>query len=252
MLGFLKKLIRNFSTFLLAIILSLAVWVSAVSASDPTQVMVYPTPVRLEIVGLDPGVVLVSEAPRQVSITLSAPQSIWNRLTNETSPIRAIIDLSGLRAGIHEVPVQVQVGIRPIRIVSYEPEKIDIYLEELETRTLEVSLVRIGEPAVGFQAEEPEMNLQTASIRGSSSLVQKVNELRAPLDITNLKENIERRVTLQAIDEDGLLVEGVSIIPDEVVVTQPITQRGGFRTVVVKVIGTDRKRFSIAINKMPQ
>ncbi len=238
MLVFLQKLVKNLPTFLLAFALSLAVWVSAVSASDPTQKLVYPNRVPLDVVGLDPGMVLVSEVPEQVIITLSAPQSIWNQLVNEVDPISALIDLSGLEAGTYQIPVQVRVTIHPIRIVSYTPEEVTIRLEKLESKSLPITLNRIGEPGVGFQAEEPVMEIYSATISGSSSLVQKVKELRAPLDISKANENIERRIPIQAFDEDGFEVDGISISPEDVAVTQNISQLGGYRNVVIKVVVT--------------
>ncbi len=238
MLVYLQRLVKNLPTFLLAFALSLAVWVSAVSASDPTQKLVYPNRVPLDVVGLDPGIVLVSEVPEQVIITLSAPQSIWNQLVNEVDPISALIDLSGLEAGTYQIPVQVRVTIHPVRIVSYTPKEVTIRLENLESKIFPITLNRIGEPGVGFQAEEPEMEINSATISGSSSLVQKVYELRASLDISKANENIDRKIKLQAFDEDGFEVDGISITPEDVAVTQNISQLGGYRNVVIKVVVT--------------
>lgn len=238
MLVYLQRLVKNLPTFLLAFALSLAVWVSAVSASDPTQKLVYPNRVPLDVVGLDPGIVLVSEVPEQVIITLSAPQSIWNQLVNEVDPINALIDLSGLEAGTYQIPVQVRVTIHPVRIVSYTPKEVTIRLENLESKIFPITLNRIGEPGVGFQAEEPEMEINSATISGSSSLVQKVYELRASLDISKANENIDRKIKLQAFDEDGFEVDGISITPEDVAVTQNISQLGGYRNVVIKVVVT--------------
>jgi len=238
MLVYLQRLVKNLPTFLLAFALSLAVWVSAVSASDPTQKLVYPNRIPLDVVGLDPGIVLVSEVPEQVIITLSAPQSIWNQLVNDVDPISALIDLSGLEAGTYQIPVQVRVTIHPVRIVSYTPKEVTIRLENLESKIFPITLNRIGEPGVGFQAEEPEMEINSATISGSSSLVQKVYELRASLDISKANENIDRKIKLQAFDEDGFEVDGISITPEDVAVTQNISQLGGYRNVVIKVVVT--------------
>ena len=122
MLVFLKRIIKNTPTFFLAFALAMAVWVSAVSASDPTQQRVYPDTVPLEVIGLDPGMILVSDIPGQVVITLSAPQSIWNRLENDIDPISALIDISGLDTGTHIIPVQIGIKVNPVRIVSYSPD----------------------------------------------------------------------------------------------------------------------------------
>jgi len=45
---------KNIRSFLLALVLGLSVWVSAVSAADPNEVRTYPNPVPLEVIGQDP------------------------------------------------------------------------------------------------------------------------------------------------------------------------------------------------------
>lgn len=234
MLVFLKQIIKNTPTFLLAFALAMAVWVSAVSASDPTQQKVYPDTVPLEVIGLDPGMMVISDIPGQVILTLSAPQSIWNRLENEIEPISALIDLSGYDTGVHMIPVQIGIRVNPVRIVSYSPEEVEIELEKLESRSLPVNLARTGEPAIGFEAEEAILDVKTAEISGSSSLVGKVKEVRASLDINRANENIERKVKLQVFDGDGFEIKGVSVNPEEVLIVQNISQLGGYRNVVVK------------------
>ena len=129
MLSVLKQLAKRIPTLLLSLALGVAVWISAVTAADPVKEQVYPRPVPLELIGQDPGLLLVSSVPTQVTVTLSAPNSIWDRILNATNPVRAVADLSGLAAGSHVVPVQIQVAIRPVEIRSTSLQSLDITLE---------------------------------------------------------------------------------------------------------------------------
>ena len=90
----------NVRTFLLALILGVAVWVSAVSAADPDEVRPYPRPIPIEIVGQDPTLVLTNEIPSTLEVRLRAPRSVWETLTSDENTVRAILDLSGLGAGV--------------------------------------------------------------------------------------------------------------------------------------------------------
>ena len=49
-----RRLASNIRTFLLALVLGIAVWVSAVSAADPDDVRRYPKSIPIEIIGQDP------------------------------------------------------------------------------------------------------------------------------------------------------------------------------------------------------
>ncbi len=231
-----KAITRYFPSLLLAFILAVAVWISAVTAADPVEERVYPQPVSVDIVGQDPRLVITSELPPQVSITLSAPQSVWTRITNEQVAVRAVADLSGLKAGKYNVPINIQVGIRPVEVVTYNPRAFSVTLEELTSRTLPVELATHGDPAVGFLAETASLSQNTALVSGPKSAVDKVSQVVAALDLTGATESISRSVTLQTLDSNGNPVTGVTISPDHVVAQQTITQRGGYRNVVVKVI----------------
>lgn len=236
MLSPLRQLVKTLPTLMLAFALSLTVWISAVTAADPTQEGVYPRPVAIEVIGQDPGLVLLGEVPSQISLTLSAPRSIFDRLVSEPIPVRAVVDLSGLDAGSYSLPVQVQIGIRPVEVVAYSPRNVTIQLEKLASRRLPIQLIQHGELAVGYQAESPRLSQNTALVSGAESLINKVTLIRALLDLNRAQENIHTSLTLQAVDKNEVPLTGVSISPERVTVTMDVTRRGGFRNVVVKVI----------------
>ena len=77
MINWLRK---NWRTMLWAMLLSVAVWIAAVTAADPDEQRIFGKPVPIEIVGQDPGLVILGDIPKEVEITLRAPLSVWNRL----------------------------------------------------------------------------------------------------------------------------------------------------------------------------
>lgn len=236
--NFFRTVTRNLSNLVLALALSIAVWISAVSDSDPTLERVYPRSVTIDVVGKDPSLVLLERSATQVSLTLRAPQSIWDQLTREQGAVRALVDLSELGPGEHEVEIQVQIAITPVRVVSYSPASIDIRLDAIDSLVFPVRLIVRGEPAIGYQAGDPLLTENSVTLSGPSTQLQQVEEVRAILDIEGVSESIDRLVTLQAVDLNGIEVEGVSLNPSQVRVTQGISQLGGYRNVVVKVITT--------------
>lgn len=238
MIPLLRSLTKNLPSLLLAMVLALAVWISAVTAADPIAARQYERAIPIEVVGQDPNLVLTSPIPDANNIKLSAPQSIWTQMQTEANPVTAVVDLSGLAAGTHDVPVQIQVRLRPVQVVSTTPESITITLEPLETKTFAIELIQRGEPAVGFVAGTPAMNVDTATISGAQSQVERVERVRAVLDNNEVRENISRTLTLQALDAGGAPVDTVTLSPASVTVEQNVTNRGGYRNVVVKVATT--------------
>jgi YbbR domain-containing protein len=230
-----RKVLRQLPTFLFAFLLALIVWVSAVTSADPSQEKEYPGTVNVEVIGQAPDMVLTSSLPSTVSVTLRAPESIWTKLILEKAPVRAILDLSGLAEGQHTVPIQMEIGIKPVEVVSYNPRSVDITLEPLMTNQFDVSVVNTTNPAIGYQAGTPVLDQKTATVSGAESQVSKVVEVRASLDLKQATSDINEMIALAAYDQNGQAVKDVTITPEKVRVTESIAQLGGFRNVVVKL-----------------
>jgi YbbR domain-containing protein len=231
-----RTITRYLPSFILAFGLAVAIWITAVTASDPVEERIYPRQVPVDIIGQDSGLVITSEPPSPVSITLSAPRSIWDRISNEQIPIRAEADLSGLKAGSYSIPIQIQIGIGPAQEISHTPRTFTLVLEELTTRTLSIQLVRRGDVAIGFQADAPTMSQSQVTVSGPKSIVDRVSQAVAVLDMSGATETVNRTLALQVLDANGNSLTGLTVTPNQVGVTQIITQRGGYRNVVVKVI----------------
>ncbi len=233
-----NQFFKYLPTFLLSLALAIAVWVSAVTANDPIEVRTYPYPITIEYVGLDPAMIANTQESRSLTLRLSAPRSVWEKLTQEQVSVRAFIYLSGLSSGQYTLPVQVQIDKAPVRIVSYSPQTLSIQLDELATETLPIGVVQRGEPAIGYDAGIPSLSMDRATISGPKSVVERVKTLRVVIDLNKAVETITRNLAVQAVDENGLLVSNLTISPAEITVVQPISQRGGYRNVVVKVVTT--------------
>jgi len=238
MLSFLRKLLRLLPILLTAFVLALAVWISAVTANDPIVEKAYPTKVPVEVIGQGSNLIITSPLPTTVSLVLSAPQSIWNLPLSEVNAVRAVVDLSGVEPGTHSLPIQVQITPRPVRKVSQTPSTITITLERLAVKEFSVDLVTRGTPATGFIAGVPTITPAQVTVTGPETQVNLVTRVQVSLDINSANTNISRTIDLVALDADNKAVSGVTILPETVAVSQEISQRFGYRNVVVKVVMT--------------
>jgi YbbR domain-containing protein len=231
-----RWLATNFRTFLLAFVLAVAVWVTAVTSANPDETQVYPHPVPIEYIGQDPGLIMTGGAvPQQVEVTLRAPRSVWDSLLAGDVSIRAIADLTGLGTGTHSVNVRIQIGIAPILITSVTPQSFDLSLEPQVTRSLAIILTLTGNPAIGYEVGTAALNPAEVVITGAQSLVSKIDHIQATLDLTNARQNINASLPLKVEDASGTVISGVAVLPDIVQVSLPIIQQGGYRDMAVKV-----------------
>jgi len=227
---------KNIRTFLIALILAVSVWVSAVSAADPNEIHAYPKPIPLKVIGQDPSLVLINELPATVEVSLRAPHSVWESLTAREDAIQATLDLTGLSAGEHTQTVQITVAMRPYQIVLANPTTVTVVLESLATQTFPLSLSLSGQPAAGYQVGEATMDLTEVAVSGPDSLVRQVTRARVLVSLDGIRESIEDSVPVEILDAQNKALQGLTINPESVRVNIPISQQGGYRDVAVKVI----------------
>ena len=232
----LRWLAKNLGTLLTAFIMAVIVWVSSVVASDPNVDNTLSRPVAIEVIGQDPGLQIMSELPRSVTLVLRAPTSVWNQLNNDQGSVRAWIDLSNLGAGAHDVPVQVQITSHLVRLIHQDPQQLTITLDPIISKTFPVNLIVSGIPPVGYEAQTPWIAPTEVKVTGPESLIASVNEARVTLDITNMNQSIVREQTPLLLDADGRVVSGLTVSPNTVTINQPITLLGGYRYVIVRAV----------------
>ncbi len=231
----LRRIWANLGTFVFAFALAFAVWISAVVAADPNEERDYPTPLPLEIRGLDPSLLLIGNLPTEVSARIGAPSSLWEQLNSNPQSLQAYIDVTDLTEGEHVLPVRIESSLRPIRVVRVSPEEVSIALEPRAVKELPVTARVQGQPALGFQVDKLTLGPKTATVVGPASLVKEVAGLQAVLDVTDARESIATSIDIQAVDAAGAVLSGLTIQPAQASVTLSILQAGGYRDVAVKV-----------------
>ncbi len=232
---FLRKLVRHIPTLLTALVFAIAVWIFAVTLTDPTETRAYPRPLDLEVIGLAPELTIVNDIPRQLSLTLRAPASILNQLENDPNLIDITLDMSGLETGVHNLSPQVNINLSPAEVVRMNPSSIFVSLDAIVSRSFPIEIRTLGNPAISFETGTPELSAEDATVSGPQSLVDTIETVIGEISIVDASEDIRRIVSLQALNADGNEVNSVNLNPDTIQVSLPINQRGGYRTVVVKI-----------------
>lgn len=235
MKGAWELLLRHLGNLLLSFVLALMVWVVAELQNDPNISQLYPFPVPLEVVGKDPNLLLTSPLPSEVRVQLRAPRSVWDRILAEQG-VEAQLDLSGLRPGTYIVPVRIIVRAAPVRVEDFQPQAVEITLEEVLTRRVPVTIEVQGEPAVGYEFGPLQVFPSQVNVQGPRSTVEQVRSVRARLIVQDLRSTLERWLTVRPYDAQGQVVEGVTLQPEQVRVVLPVRQLGGYRDVSVRVV----------------
>lgn len=233
---YLRKVLKNLPTLITALVFAITVWVFSVNQSDPTETRAYPEPINLEIIGQDSNLIIVNDIKEQISLTLRAPKSILDQLENDRNLINVTLDLSGYEAGLHTLTPQVNIALSPVEVVRFDPVTIVVKLDTLVSKSFPIQIKTLGNPAIGFETQTPELSQDTVMISGPQSVVDSIEVVVAEVSIVDVSEDIQRTVDVSAFNAEGNVLEGLTISPNSIEVSIPVNQRRGYRTVVVKIV----------------
>lgn len=228
-------ILKDIPLILMCLLLAFFIWIFATMTSDPTEEGRFSQTVTIETVGLEEDMIITNGLPYTVSINLRAPNSIWRRISLERIQAKAIVDVTGLEPGVHQIPISVQVGISPVQVVSFTPNVATVTIEKYETREYEITVNETGDIPTAFRAEAPVLSQDTVSISGTMSQLNTISTVAVALERNNNTETIEETLAVTAYTEDGKAVRDVTIQPERVKVTQEIKMRGGYRVLSVKL-----------------
>ena len=232
----LRKFVKSLPTILTALVFAIAIWVLAVTQSDPTETRTYPKSIEMDVIGLDSDLMIVNEFTELVTLTIRAPSSILDKLENDSSLISVTLDLSGLEAGVHTLTPQASLTLSPAEVTSVNPSSIYLKLDSVVSEEFPIKISTIGSPAIGFELQTEELSDEQVTISGPRSLIDSIDEVLAEIDVENISEDIQRTLELKAYDPEGIEITGVAITPDTVQVLIPVSKRGDYDIVVVKIV----------------
>lgn len=228
-----QVLLRNVAWFLLSLVLAILVWVTAVSQSNPFEERRMPgIPLR---VNQAPGLVIVNEAslPQTVTVRLIGQRSEITMLTQDDVVVTA--NLADLGPGTHTVPL-VGTAARGARVDTVIPSQITVDLEVIASQLVEVRPRIINAPPPDTEAGEPELDVLQVEVSGPQSHVQQVSAAEVTIDLEGQRTTFEDDVRPIPVDAEGDPVENVTVSPQVVHVTIPISESETVREVNVSPV----------------
>jgi len=237
---------RTPGLLVLSALLAVSLWVFVTDTENPTIVDQFPQPIPVEAVNVADNLAVANQLP-PISVRISAPTDRWDDVS--ATNLRAFVDLNRFDAREQEVPVQVEVsGVGGVRVVDVEPRTIIVNLEDLVTRLVPVDARAIGSLPIGYELGAMSPQATAVTVSGPESLVARVSEAVADVNVTGLTVNLDQTVTLKPLGAGGSEILGVRIEPATMRVTVEVFQSTIVRTVplTVEVTGTPAAGFRVS------
>jgi len=230
----LRRLLSEGSTLFLAVVLAMTIWIVAVNEEDPFLTGVYPETLGIQVINPPEGTIIVNDmdiAAERVEVSIRAPRSSWESLT--VDKFQAVLDLRALGVGTHNVPIEVTCIDEAVEVLGWKSNSLAVKLDASLTRTLEVEVNLLGSVAEGFEEGEAVVTPRLVTVTGAARWVSAVSRARVDVFLRDNKENVEREVAVSLRDEDDKVAGFVNVTPSKVNVRVPISQKRGYKEVVV-------------------
>lgn len=192
------------------------------SALMSNKTMTVRTPLELK---MNSQKYVVTGYPQYVKVKISGPSAMVTTVSN-TQNFKVYADLTKLGIGEHTVTLK-ESGLNSELRSKITPQKITVNVQPRSTITAPVE-VRLNAKTVNgnYHVGTPKPSMKTVQISGAKNQVKKVAKVIAYVDIPkDASSNINRQVTLQAVDKKGRAVN-VVVMPSSINVEVPITKQG--------------------------
>ncbi|MGS0765526.1 CdaR family protein [Syntrophomonas curvata] len=210
---------------LISVILAVLLWIyiGNQGGNTPRQNTVQAD---LQYVHLGDGL-SVKQAPQKVSVTM------WGNYGG-SSNVMAYVDLGGLSAGTHLVPVNLE-PVPGAMFTRVNPKEVEVVLTRPQQREFRVEYQINGEPPAGYELLDTVITPDKCIVSGEDNILSRVSRVVCPVDLANSTGVDSLRLRPQARDAKGNAInEGLRIVPETVIVHTAVSQKMTSRELMVK------------------
>ncbi|MBI5300843.1 MAG: hypothetical protein HY868_01805 [Chloroflexi bacterium] len=218
----------------MALLFAAVIWIVATSEQNPSRDAFFQDALPVEVVNRAEGLVVYQRTAETVRVKVRAPQASWDQL--RPASFRVSADLKGLAAGLHQVPVVIQVTDPRVAVLVVEPAQMGVRLESLKSREVEVHADVLDAPPLGYTFRTPVMDPVTVTVNGPAVLVDQIAEGVVDIFLRGSKAPIERDAVVVLRDAQGKTVSGLNVAPASVQVKVQVEQRVGYKDVSIKTV----------------
>ena len=222
--------LKNIDIKLLSLFLAIILWLYIAGGENPMVENFIDIPLTQINLGED---LVIKEFPANVSVGIEGPKNIINNISSHQ--ISGIVNFSEIsKEGQYKLKVEVAAP-KSTQITRIIPSEIKVEVEKVLTKEIEVEYSLIGVPEKGYSlTDEPQFNPSKVKIIGAQSVLENIKKIICAIDISGIKEDLSRKLTLKAVDVNGNEIKEVKIEPDIVEVSISLTRGYPEKQLIVK------------------
>ncbi len=190
---------RNWSLKLISFILAIGLWYYAVGEEGIQVTRLVP--LQLEV--KNPQMSILKTSARAVQVTFMAPRALVSELTSSDIEAVHIISNDINKAGDYSFRLEaneIKVKNPQIRILRIEPETLQVTLDELIVKKMEIKPDFIGDPAFGYKlkTEEIQLNPNAVLVEGPKAKLEQLEGSKSEkINLVGRTRSFRQTISLQ-------------------------------------------------------
>lgn len=213
-------LLKNIDIKLLSLFLAIILWLYIASGENPIIENFFDVSLATNNLRED---LVVKEFPLNISVGIKGPKNVINSISPHQ--IIGVVDFSDINeAGIYKLKVEV-IAPKRTEITRIIPSDVKVDLERVLTQIVEVEYSLIGIPEKEYSlADEPQLDPSKVKITGAQSILEKIKQIICTIDISGIKDDINKKIEVKVLDANGDEIKGVKIEPNIVEASISLTR----------------------------
>ncbi len=219
------EVVNSLMLLVVAFLFALTFWAFVIEQTNPPRrELVENIPLRVE--DTPAGMILLNPPPDSVSAVVQTTDQALPTL--RPASFQAVASLADIRPGLHRLDVQVNPSLSEVRILSVDPAVIDVEAARVISRTMpvDVDISNQENMSPAYQVvRTPTVIPDQVQVSGPAPLVEQINQIQTDISLANVTASLQELRPVEAVDEAGRVIRGVSIQPAQVQVRVTIQRR---------------------------
>ena len=203
-----ETLFRNIGLKIAALVIAFFVWVGVTNTNNPVKTQLF-TNVPITIVNQDAvadiGKVVEQQGNGTVTLRVTDRRSVLSQLARNGSDFYVEADMKNLN-NMNTVPLTVTCSNPQVTWDKIEvlPSSLSVKLEDKVEQTYVASISTNGTPATGWEVGSSSVTTgKNIVLAGPSSLMRRINQVVAPVDVAGLSSDYTLSSVLKVYDKNG-------------------------------------------------
>lgn len=203
-----ETLFRNIGLKIAALVIAFFVWVGVTNTNNPVKTQLF-TNVPITIVNQDAvadiGKVVEQQGNGTVTLRVTDRRSVLSQLARNGSDFYVEADMKNLNS-MNTVPLTVTCSNPQVTWDKIEvlPSSLSVKLEDKVEQTYVASISTNGTSATGWEVGSSSVTTgKNIVLAGPSSLMRRINQVVAPVDVAGLSSDYTLSSVLKVYDKNG-------------------------------------------------